>query len=138
MNDDPKIGVPDVGYGKPPKHAQFRKGQSGNFRGRPRGALNLATVLQRALREEVVITKNGRREVLTKLEAAIAQLVSKAISGDSQAIRYLCQLVASAEERSVAAEATTQLSEKDQTVMKNILKRFQRSFKESKDVPEPE
>jgi hypothetical protein len=136
MNDDPKIG--DVGYGKPPKHAQFRKGQSGNFRGRPKGALNLATVLQRALREEVVIDKNGRREVLTKLEAAIAQLVSKATSGDGQAIRYLCQLVASAEERSVAAEPATQLSEKDQTVMKNILRRFQQSFEESKHEPEPQ
>jgi hypothetical protein len=138
MNDDPKIGMPDVGYGKPPKHAQFRKGQSGNLRGRPKGALNLATVLQRVLREEVVINKNGRREVLTKLEVAIAQLVSKATSGDGQAIRYLCQLVASAEERSVAAEPATQLSEKDQKVMENILKRFQWSFKESKDGPEPE
>jgi Family of unknown function (DUF5681) len=26
-----------VGYGKPPVHSRFRKGQSGNPRGRPRG-----------------------------------------------------------------------------------------------------
>ena len=30
MKDDPKSEKYDVGYGKPPKHAQFKKGQSGN------------------------------------------------------------------------------------------------------------
>jgi hypothetical protein len=68
--------------------------------------------------------------MVTKLQAAIAQLVSKATSGDGHAIRYLCQLVLSAEERSVVAEPTTQLSETDQKVMDNILKRFQQSLKE--------
>ena len=29
----------DVGYGKPPKKHRFRKGQSGNARGRPKGIL---------------------------------------------------------------------------------------------------
>jgi hypothetical protein len=34
-NDD------EVGYGKPPKHGQFKPGKSGNPRGRPRGAHGL-------------------------------------------------------------------------------------------------
>jgi hypothetical protein len=136
MVTEAKNGTNDVGYGKPPQNFRFKQGRSGNPRGRPKGALNMATVLARTLREKVVIDENGKRKTVSKLEAAIAQLVSKATSGDAQAIRYLCQLVTSAEERSVVVEPTKQLSETDQKVMDNILKRFQGSFKESKDEPE--
>lgn len=137
MADDSKIRTNDVGYGKPPEHSRFKQGRSGNPQGRPKGTLNMATVLARTLREKVVVDEDGKRKTVSKLEAAIAQLVSKATSGDTRAIRHLCQLVTSAEERSVVVEPTKQLSETDQKVMDNILKRFQRSFKESKDEPEP-
>jgi hypothetical protein len=138
MADDSKIGTHDVGYGKPPQNSRFKQGRSGNPKGRPKGSLNLATVLQRTLRETIVISENGRRKVMTKLEAAVAELVRKAMSGDGHAIRHLCHLVTSAEERSVVVEPTPQLSETDQKVMNNILKRFQRSLKEGKDETEPE
>jgi hypothetical protein len=134
---DSKNRTNEVGYGKPPQGSRFKQGRSGNPKGRPKGSLNLATVLQRTLRETIVINENGRRKVVTKLEAAIAELVRKATSGDGHAIRYLCQLVTSAEERSVVVEPTPQLSETDQRVMNSILKRFQRSFKEAKDETEP-
>jgi hypothetical protein len=36
----------DVGYGKPPKHTQFKPGHSGNPRGRRRGQQNFKTVIK--------------------------------------------------------------------------------------------
>jgi len=138
MKDDSNNGTYDVGYGKPPKHAQFKKGYSGNPDGRPKGTLNLATLLERTLREEVVVNENGRRKVITKLEAAIVQLVNKAASGDGQAMRYLCHLVTSAEERSDVVEPITQFSETDQKVLDNILKRFQHNHKERSGEIDPE
>lgn len=79
----------DIGYGKPPRHAQFRKGQSGNPKGRPRGAKNSATLLNEALDEAVVVTENGRRKTITKKQAIVKQIVNKAAGGDHRAIQLL-------------------------------------------------
>jgi Family of unknown function (DUF5681) len=46
----------EVGRGKPPVHSRFKKGQSGNPRGRP--AKNLAVLLAAALNETVTVTED--------------------------------------------------------------------------------
>ena len=120
--------MPDyrVGPGRPPKHSQFRKGTSGNPRGRPKGSLNVATVLARTLRERVVVNENGKRKTITKLQAAVKQLVNKAATGDMNAFKVLSTLAHSAEEQ-VAAQgggSTEELKEVDQKILQDVLKRF--------------
>src|ERR1700680_2347270 len=88
-----------VGYGRAPRHGQFQTGRSGNPKGRPKGTLNLATVLERTLRELVVINENGQRKTVTKLEAAIKQLVNRAASGELPALRHLVELARDSEAR---------------------------------------
>jgi hypothetical protein len=83
----------EVGYGKPPRGAGFKKGQSGNPRGRPRGAKNLTTLLNDALNEPVKITENGRRRKITKREAVIKQLVNKSASSDARSLKMLLDLM---------------------------------------------
>jgi hypothetical protein len=78
-----------VGYGKPPGRTQFKKGQSGNPKGRPHGSKNATTLLKEALSEPVIITENGRRRTITKKEAIITQIVNKAASGDHRSIQLL-------------------------------------------------
>ena len=82
----------EVGFQRPPRHTQFRKGTSGNPKGRPREAKNLAAVLEEALAEKVAIVENGRRRKITKRSAMIKQLVNKAASGDLRASRQLTDL----------------------------------------------
>lgn len=86
----------EVGYKKPPKHSQFKKGQSGNPRGRPRGSKNSATLFNEALNEKVVITENGRQRAISKREAMFKQLANSAARGDPKAtqtvLRHLPEL----------------------------------------------
>src|SRR5438270_10607895 len=67
----------EVGYGKPPCHTRFVKGQSADPRGRPPGAKNLSTLLSEALNEMVIVTENGGRRKVTKRQAIITQLVNR-------------------------------------------------------------
>jgi hypothetical protein len=131
MKDDISNGTYDIGFGKPPKRAQFKKGHSGNPGGRPRGALNVATVLERALREKVIVTENGRRKTVNKLQAAITQLTNKASSGDLKAFQLLTALLRSAEERGTqGAEPKSVSDEVDERVVLGILKRIEAIDKE--------
>jgi hypothetical protein len=119
-----------VGYCNPPTHARYKKGQSGNPQGRPKGTLNMATVLERTLREKVVINENGRRRTISKLQAAIMQLTNKAASGELKAVQLLAALVRSAEERGLkAAVPNSDLDEVDEKVVLGILNRLEAAGK---------
>ena len=54
-------GAFEVGYRKPPAASQFQKGQSGNIRGRPKGSMNLATLLKKIGDVEVTAEIDGVR-----------------------------------------------------------------------------
>ena len=70
MARDPRRGgnaAYAVGFGKPPEHTRFRKGRSGNPAGRPKGALDLGALLQKAMAEKVVVKDAaGRRRASAK------------------------------------------------------------------------
>ena len=123
----------EVGYGKPPKHTRFRKGVSGNPKGRPKGKRNFATVLAKTLEEKVVINENGVRKTVTKLEAAIKQLVNKAASGDLAALRQFTTVTRGAETERSEEPTTAPLSDVDLKLMNGVLKRFQQSTKGEDD-----
>jgi ribosomal protein S20 len=122
----PKPSAEQVGYGHPPQSTRFKPGRSGNPKGRPKGSLNIRTLLASTLRERVVINENGQRKAVTKLEAALKQLTNKAASGDLRAILQLVGLATEAEEKeNMATPQKTVTGEIDQKVMQGILDRFQ-------------
>jgi Family of unknown function (DUF5681) len=124
MPDEDNDPPYEIGFGKPPEHSRFRKGLSGNPKGRPKGRRNLATVLEKTLQEKVVINENGVPRTVTKLEAAIKQLVNKAAAGDLAALRQLTALAGSAMEQGVDT-ARNELAAADLEVMQGVLKRLQ-------------
>lgn len=78
-----------VGYKSPPKHKQFQRGQSGNPRGRRKGARNFKTDLVAELHEQIPIRENGREMKITKQRAFVKALVAAAIKGDMRATSAL-------------------------------------------------
>jgi hypothetical protein len=112
----------EVGFGKPPVHSQFKKGQSGNVRGRPKGKQNVATVLNNAIGEKLWIVENGKRRSITKLEAAVKQMSNKAAQGDSRALQQLISLG-----NLIGVETpkkTSELDADETAVMASLLKRI--------------
>jgi Family of unknown function (DUF5681) len=89
--DDPYT----VGYGKPPKKSQFKKGQSGNPRGRPKKwvspkePLSFEKAFIAELKSKITISEAGRTKKITMLEALAKSLVTHALKGDKAAMRYV-------------------------------------------------
>jgi hypothetical protein len=120
----------EVGYGKPPHHTRFKKGQSGNPRGRPKGSKNLPTLLSEALNEPVVVAENGRRRKITMRQAIIKQLVKRSATADLRAMKILLDMVRDLEgQTQPASPETAEFSEADEKVLEQLRSRF------SKDKP---
>ena len=76
-------GDHEVGYGKPPRHSQFVKGQSGNPRGRPPG-MSAKRAKALALKEayRVVTVREGDKVVrLPVLQAVMRAQLALAVKG---------------------------------------------------------
>ena len=102
--DDAKNRPFEIGYGKPPKSGQFRKGRSGNPRGRPKGMRNTKTLLDEALNKEITISEGGKTSRVTKKEALIVSLVTNGIKGSHQATGHILKLIERFEEVESANE----------------------------------
>jgi predicted phage terminase large subunit-like protein len=85
-------GAYAVGFARPPKATRFPPGQSGNPRGRPKGARNRTSMAREALERIITVKKNGRRHRMTVREAAFLRLAEKAGAGDLKSIHYLLAL----------------------------------------------
>ncbi|WP_252259829.1 DUF5681 domain-containing protein [Erythrobacter aurantius] len=77
----------EVGYGKPPKHTRFKKGQSGNPKGRKKGSKNYKTIIAKVFAEPITITVNGERRTVSSSEALSRVLITKGLKGNIQALR---------------------------------------------------
>jgi hypothetical protein len=82
-----------IGYGKPPEHSRFTKGQSGNPKGRPKDTKNLATDLREELEERILIREGTRSTRVSKQRAIIKSLMAKTLRGDARAAAALINLM---------------------------------------------
>ena len=79
----------DVGYGNPPRNHQFKPGQSGNPKGRPKGAKNEATILYELLHRKISIRESGKTRKITILEAILMRHTEKSVGGDIKSATFI-------------------------------------------------
>lgn len=107
------------------KDTRFRKGQSGNPKGRPRGSKNFASEFISEANEQIAVNVSGRRKYMSVMRAGMKQLMAKAASGDSAAIKQVMDRYETLEarERNRAADRL-EFSPHDRTVLNHLYAEF--------------
>lgn len=109
-----------VGYAKPPEATQFKKGTSGNPKGRPKGRKDLNSMISQLLNAKIEVTDaRGRKKHLTKLEAIFIQLLNRALKGDHRAVKEVLALAPQIEQ--VQAKEALDANEVRQALLARLL-----------------
>jgi hypothetical protein len=112
MTDDANDRDYEVGYGKPPKSTQFKKGKSGNPKGRPKASKNVGKALEDTFYRKITVSENGVHRELTMLEAIFRQVVNGAVKGEIRHIDRVLKLLPVLQDAlpsaETAAESTAQ------------------------------
>jgi hypothetical protein len=122
-----------TGRRPPPEHTRYKPGQSGNPKGRPKHAKNLATIFNEVMGAPVTLSEKGRPVQRTRLEVILLQLSTDSIKGNPKArellLRMARDLEAASGKRPPEADRDPATSDDglapDPQTLRLILKRFQ-------------
>jgi len=78
-----------VGHKRPPVKNRFKKGQSGNPSGRPKGAKNAKAVFVDLANRKVRIREGTKVKYLTQFQVVLQAAYLKAMKGDWKAAEFL-------------------------------------------------
>lgn len=82
----------EVGYKRTPKATQFKPGQSGNPKGRPKGSTSTGALLKKILAKQITSIENGKTKKISLDEATIHTVTSKAAKGDYKSAKLTIEL----------------------------------------------
>ena len=116
----------EVGDKRPPRHSQFKPGQTGNPRGRPKGSVNLRTRVGKELRKSVTVTSGGRSTRWVKADLVAMQIVDAAAKGDLKAAVLAMRLDDELGALAVSSSAVAAIPRLDKDALKRIAARAQR------------
>jgi hypothetical protein len=126
-----------VGYKRPPKHTQFRSGQSGNPRGKTKGRKNLKTELLEELTQKVIVTENGRQRALSKQTVMVKRMVADAVQGDPKGRDHLLKLIGQIDAVEASQQSRSPASAEDAEIMARFKARLIEEIKAQGDTTAP-
>jgi len=83
----------DIGYRRPPKSGRFKKGKSGNAKGRPKGSNNFLILLEQELAKSIVVNEDGKKKTITRMQAMVKRMVAGALQGEHKALLSLVEIL---------------------------------------------
>lgn len=126
-----------VGYANPPKHTQFKKGQSGNPKGRPKGAKGVKASLRRELESKITVREGGKEVKLSKAEVLAKSLMTDALKGDGKArleiLRIDDELFNAGAKASDGAGTPPEVAETDWAILQDHFRTQSPEDREAKD-----
>lgn len=112
----------DVGYGRPPRQHQFKPGQSGNQKGRPKGSKSEDQMLEELLSRKIATREGDRLRKITLREVIYHGIAEEAVKKRNlKAAAFLFDRSALAK---LAQPEKRELTEDDKTVLKAYLKKL--------------
>jgi len=114
----------EVGYGKPPSASQFKPGQSGNVKGRPKGRKNLKTLIKQAMTAMITVQEGSSGRHVTKLEGVVLRQLQNALKGNDRSAMAVIKMASEMgllEDAPDAAGTENDLSAADERILKELL-----------------
>jgi len=114
----------EVGYGKPPLHSRFQKGQSGNPKGKTKGATNYRTDARKFIATAVKVTIGGKKTTVSKQMAALMVLWDQVMKRDARALARFLDLAREVNNEDLTNLANEIQSEEDSKILENLKARL--------------
>jgi hypothetical protein len=122
-----------VGRGRPPKATQFKPGQSGNPKGRPKGAKNESTIVRGLLNRKIAIREGGKTRKVSVLEAIFIRFAEDALKGNPKSAAFLLNRYGLAE--GTDAPEASGLDQDDQQILESFRRHVESQLNTKKDKP---
>jgi Family of unknown function (DUF5681) len=120
---EPRSAEGGSGYRKPPHEHQFQPGESGNPKGRPKGAKNESTILREILARKIETRSGGRVRKITILEAILLRMTEDSLKGNIRSAAFLLNRYGAMVSGELPVEG---IGEDDREVLEAFAKRLQR------------
>jgi hypothetical protein len=130
-----------VGYGSPPLHSRFKPGQSGNAKGRPKGARGYRKLFREALEQKITVQdRDGRTRRKRAIDIIIQREVAKAIKGEDKALTRVqnqARALDLEDEIKLAGRDGARLTEREEEILAHYAPNFLSPMPEAGGSPLP-
>lgn len=113
----------EAAFRRPPTSGRFKKGKSGNPKGRPKGTRNLQTDLTSLMKKRVPIRQDGEQRFVSRQELMLLKLFEQAAKGDSRASTQIFNMLMKFEPKEPPNREIEAITESDRQVVADFLRR---------------